>query len=69
MTRPFCGRDEEKERPQQRIMAISTARDRHLARRAANMPPGSMRWANRQARPAREENPEAEGLNYKLRKR
>ena len=41
MTYPFCGRDEGKERPQQGIMAISTARIEHLARRVANKPPGS----------------------------
>ena len=41
MTHPFCGRDEGKERPQQGIMAISTARIEHLARRVANKPPGS----------------------------
>jgi hypothetical protein len=28
-------------------MAISTARIEHLARRAANKPPGSRKWANR----------------------
>ena len=42
MTHPFCGRDEGKKRPQQGIMAISTARIEHLARCVANKPPGSV---------------------------
>jgi hypothetical protein len=46
MTHPFCGRDEGKERPQQGIMTISTARIEHLARRVANKPPGSISEAN-----------------------